>query len=138
MTFKIFPGQYSSLAGISEFVTEEMKPMGFNENEVYSVQLAVDEACTNVIEHSYGGENIGDIEIKTNLFENSFEIIIRDYGKQFDPSKIPGINAKKPLKDVTSRGAGIFLMRKLMDDVSFHFTKNKGTTLRMLKTKAEF
>jgi len=29
------------------------------------------------------------------------------------------------------------LMKKLMDDVSFHFTKNKGTTLRMLKIKAE-
>ncbi|MBT3669114.1 MAG: ATP-binding protein [Chloroflexi bacterium] len=137
MTFKIFPGKYSSLEGISEFVTAEMKPIGFDENEVYSVQLAVDEACTNVIEHSYGGENIGEIEIDTNLVKNGFEIIIRDYGKKFDPSKVPGINSKKPLKEVESRGAGLFLMKKLMDDVSFHFTKNKGTTLRMLKIKAE-
>ena len=112
MTFKIFPGKYSSLEGISEFVTAEMKPIGFDENEVYSVQLAVDEACTNVIEHSYGGENIGEIEIDTNLVKNGFEIIIRDYGKKFDPSKVPGINSKKPLKEVESRGAGLFLMKK--------------------------
>ncbi len=137
MQIKIFPGKYSSLSEISDFITAESASIDFDENELYSVTLAVDEACSNIIEHSYGGDNIGDIKIQTKKIKNGIEIHIHDNGKQFDPSIIPGINSKKPLKDVGSRGAGLFLMRKLMDEVTFHFTKNKGTTLKMVKTKTE-
>ena len=51
-----FPASYDSLKSIGELSTQAAKEAGFDDNAVYEVQLAVDEAATNIIEHAYGGE----------------------------------------------------------------------------------
>ena len=136
MASKIFPGKFESLAAIAEYIKNEAKVAGLNEKEIYSVQLAVDEACTNIVEHAYGGEGLGDIEIDCSTASDGLEIIIHDSGKQFDPESIPPPNVGAPLEEIGPRGAGVFLMRKLMDEVHFEFKTDQGTTLRMKKKKS--
>jgi serine/threonine-protein kinase RsbW len=133
MASKKFPGNYSSLALIGQFVAKEAARAGLDENSVYSVQLAVDEACTNIIEHAYGGENLGEIVCVCSTSSSGFEVELRDTGQTFDPKTIPDPQLGVPLEKLKSRGAGIFLMKKLMDEVKFDFTKGGETRLRMLK-----
>ncbi len=135
MPSKVFPGEFSSLSAISDFVAEQAEKMGFDEKATYAVQLAVDEACSNIIEHAYGGEGVGDIEMTCNLGENELEIILKDSGKPFDPEDIPDLDTSLPIDQVGERGAGVYLMHKLMDEVQFHFSKSSGTTLVMRKKK---
>ena len=59
MTTVIFPGRYESLSEIRDFVVEIAKIAGFQDFDLYAVELAVDEACSNIIEHAYGEENVG-------------------------------------------------------------------------------
>lgn len=131
----LFPGSFSSLEKISEFIADQALACGLDENATYSVQLAVDEACSNIIEHAYGGEGLGEIECSCNIMEDGLEVILRDRGKSFKPEEIQAIEVGAPLEDLGSRGAGIFLMNKLMDEVHYEFSKEEGTTLILRKKK---
>jgi serine/threonine-protein kinase RsbW len=133
MAMKTFPGKYSSLGQISEFIAQEAGQAGLDENTVYAIQLAVDEACTNIIEHAYGGEGIGEIVCVCNSSPSEFEVELRDKGKTFDPKLVPNPELGIPLEKLKSRGAGIYLMNKLMDEVKFDFSNGEETRLRLLK-----
>lgn len=129
-----FAGEFINLAKISGFIAEQAKLGGLDERATYEVQLAVDEACSNIIEHAYGGEGKGEIEISCNISEEGLEVILKDQGKSFDLDAIPDIEVGTPLDELGNRGAGLFLMRKLMDEVQFEFSKKTGTVLKMKKS----
>lgn len=128
-----FPGRFESLAKISEYVVQAARAAGLDEEAVYAVDLAVDEACTNIIEHAYGGEGLGEIECTCTRFHDGLKIVLHDKGNSFNPSKIPAPHTRTRLKDLRSRGAGLFLMQKMMDEVRFEFTKESGNFLTMVK-----
>ena len=77
--------------------------------------LCVDEACANVIKHSYEGPCDEPIEATFSFEEDDFKVQIRDYGKQCDTSQIkPG-------------GRGTHFMNEIMDEVSYCTNRAKGT-----------
>jgi len=130
-----FSGRYENLEKISELVVQAASAAGFDDSTVYQVQLAVDEACTNIIEHAYGGENQGSIrlEIEETPAELTFRLF--DLGKPFDPALVREPNLKLPLEEIEPRGVGLYLMRKMMDEVRFEFSPEKGNKLVMVKRK---
>jgi len=133
MTTVVFPGRYESLSEIRDFVVEIAKIAGFQDFDLYAVELAVDEACSNIIEHAYGEENVGDIELTCNLIDRGLEIILRDHGKPFNPAIVPEPNFGLEIDELKPGGAGLFLMRKMMDEVTFDFSKGSGNVLTMIK-----
>ncbi|MDD5369835.1 MAG: ATP-binding protein [Anaerolineaceae bacterium] len=130
-----FPGRYDSLARISEFVLRAAKQAGLDEKAVYAVQTAVDEACSNIIEHAYGGEGLGEINCSVLNQEDSLAVILRDRGKSFDPSSIPIPNVHSKLFRRKEGGLGLFFIRNYMDEVRFEFSSEKGNQLTMIKYK---
>lgn len=130
-----FAGEFSNLAKIAEFIAEQAEKIGLGDRAIYEVQLAVDEACANIIEHAYGGDGKGEIEVTCNITDLGLEIILKDEGKPFDPGEISEIEVGTPLHELGNRGAGVFLMRKLMDEVQYEFSAKTGTVLRMKKNK---
>jgi len=106
------------------------------EADVFEVQTAVDEACTNIMKYAYS-EQGGIIIITCELQDNDFVVTIRDKGKPFDPDSVPQPDLGTDLDRRKIGGLGIYLMRKLMDDVSYSFDAEKGNTLVMRKTLAE-
>lgn len=135
MPSQVFPGDFSSLAKISDFIAENALLAGLDEKAVYAVQLAVDEACSNIIEHAYRGQEGGQIECICNLDEDGLEIILKDQGQKFDPDEVPDLEVGVPLEELGNRGAGLFLIRKIMDEVHFDSSRPEGTTLIMKKKK---
>lgn len=135
MTTVKFPGRFDSLAEISEFVTREARQAGLNETAVFAVQMAVDEACTNIIEHAYGGGGRGAIDCTCLAVEEGFKVILADRGRPFDPKKVPEPDLTSPLKRRKEGGLGLYFMRKLMDEVQFGFDAQRGNVLTMVKHK---
>jgi serine/threonine-protein kinase RsbW len=135
MPTKIFPGRYTSLADISEFIAQAAQEAGFDSKDIYTVKLAVDEACTNIIEHGYGGEGIGKIECSYSFDTEALTIKLRDWGGTFDPNDVPDPDFNVPLENLQPRGAGLYFMRKLMDKVQFSFNEKEGNQLIMVKKK---
>ncbi len=91
--------------------------------------LCVDEACSNVIKHSYEGPCEEPIEATFYFDGDDFKVQIRDYGKQCDSSQI------KPrcLEEVKPGGLGTHFINEIMDDVSYCTERAKGTLLTMVK-----
>ncbi|HVN56398.1 MAG TPA: ATP-binding protein, partial [Anaerolineaceae bacterium] len=85
----VYPGRYDQLSEISKFVEEAAENAGFSKSEVYSIQLAVDEACANIINHAYGGEGKGDIACTCETDTRSITITLRDFGRPFNPDEVP-------------------------------------------------
>lgn len=137
MATERFPGRFESLAGIRKFVSEAAEEAGFNDKEIYAVELAVDEACANIIEHAYGGEGKGEIICICNDVNDGLEIILKDEGERFDPSGVSTPDFSIEIEKLKPRGAGLFLIRHMMDDVDFKFSDDSGNELRMVKRRGD-
>lgn len=124
------PGRYEEIKHVCQFVAGGAEQAGLDEADIFHVELACDEACTNVIEHAYGGENVGDIFISWQIRGDCFTITIHDNGRAFDPEEVAG---PPPLENLKAGGLGLHFMRTLMDDVRFTFDKQTGNTLVMVK-----
>ncbi|MFZ6026702.1 MAG: ATP-binding protein, partial [Chloroflexota bacterium] len=85
MITRTFPGRYSSLEPLSQFVIEQATASGLSEAEIYGIQLAVDEAATNIIEHGYGGEGEGEIICQCESFQEGLRVILKDHVQPFHP-----------------------------------------------------
>ncbi len=136
----VVPGRYESVQLVCTFVTEGATTAGFNEDTIFQIQLATDEACTNVIEHAYGGENVGDLHVDWEIHQGQFVIQIHDQGEAFDPDSVPEPSVPPdatPGGDESLKlkvgGLGLYFMRTLMDEVHFEFHENEGNTLTMSK-----
>jgi serine/threonine-protein kinase RsbW len=131
----IFPGQFDSLALISEFVTRAAEAAGLDARAVYAVQMAVDEACSNIIEHAYGGEGRGTIKCTCRINDDGLTVILLDHGRPFDPTIAPEPNLNASLQDRDAGGLGLYFIRQLMDKVHFEFKPDLGNELTMVKRK---
>ncbi|HEX7434113.1 MAG TPA: ATP-binding protein [Anaerolineaceae bacterium] len=131
----IVPGRFENLEKISKFVKDVSWSAGFDEMGIYAIQTAVDEACSNIIDHAYGGESSEVIELNCINTKNALKIILRDHGKPFIPESIPIPVKHTRLKDIKEGGLGLYFMHQLMDEVYFEFSPGIGNTLTMIKHK---
>lgn len=134
----IVPGRFDRLTEIAAFITEAARAAGLSEDDVFHVEMAVDEACSNIIEHAYARTS-GDIELCcTCPVPGQIEIVIRDSGEPFEPDAVPlpPIGRQDPLDNLDEGGLGLYFMRKLMDEVRFEFARGGGNTLYLIKRTA--
>jgi len=129
------PGRYDRIREACDFIVAGAEAAGFTADEVFRIQLACDEACTNIIEHAYGEEGVGDIEVSWQTKKGAFIIELRDNGRPFVPDTIPtpvAPNSSDEAVDLKVGGLGLHFMRTLMDEVEFTFD-NQGNRLVMVK-----
>ena len=129
-----FPANFNFLNEIREFVGEKARVAGFNDKDIYSIQLATDEAASNIIEHAYDGVSDGSLELTCDFLNSRLTITLRDHGKVFDPSKVVPPDLKADLSVRKIGGLGIYLMRKLMDEVHYESSAS-GNLLTLVKRK---
>ena len=123
----------SSVPQAIDFVTEMALKAGFGEQGLREIQIAVDEACANVVHHAYGGMGHGDMEITCCQDRQAFIIHLRDWGQSFEPEMIGDPDVRAPLEERTLGGLGLFLIRQYMDEVHFAFDLEQGNKLTMAK-----
>ncbi len=131
-----YSADFNNLDSIRDFVGEAAEQAGFSSKEVYSIQLAADEACSNVIEHAYAGVPDGEILLTCDVEEGQICITIHDHGKEFDISHVRQPNLGKDLSEREVGGLGVYLIHKLMDEVHFSSSKKTGNILTMKKRKS--
>ncbi len=128
-------GYFKNLACIGEFVSEAARQAGLADRAVYAVRMAVDEACTNIIEHAYRGEGRGQIRLIYQIQADGLSIVIYDQGEPFSPTSVPELDIQAPLEARQSGGMGLFFIRSLMDQVEFTFGTPEGNRLTMFKRR---
>ncbi|MGD8404343.1 MAG: ATP-binding protein [Anaerolineales bacterium] len=137
MSKVIFDADFDNLDDIREFVGEAAGQVGFSDKEIYSIQLAADEASSNIIEHAYGGIKGGKLEIECTIIDGGLKLVMRDQGKSFNPSSVPEPNVNADLSERKIGGLGMYLMRKLMDEVTYESSVKGDNVLTMIKHVGE-
>jgi serine/threonine-protein kinase RsbW len=130
-----FTAKFEHLDEIREFVGAIARDGGFSDKDVYNIQLATDEAASNIIEHAYEKVPNGILELSCGVRDNQITIVLTDRGESFDPSEIPLPDLKADLSNRKIGGLGIFLMRKLMDEVHYEAKSDQSNVLTMTKRK---
>jgi len=117
---------------IIEFVVSWLERRGLGKYS-FPLETAVDEASTNVIKHAYGGRG-GFFEISCDTQGKDIVISIKDRGKPFDPGSVPQPDVNADLENRKIGGLGIYIMKKMMDEVKYSFDVKQGNRLEMRKT----
>lgn len=136
----IFPAQYVSLDKLRGFVAREAEACGFDAKAVYQIQLAVDEAFTNIIEHAYGGECQEDIGCTCQSGDECLTITLQDCGQAFNPKEVAEPDLESNIVNRKVGGLGLYLIKQLMDEVYFTLIPKPGqagkcNVLTMVKRK---
>ncbi len=126
------PARYSEVAGACAFCAAAATEAGLSEHAAFHVQMAVDEACTNIIEHAYAGEDRGTIALSCRVEPEKLTVVIRDHGRRFDPDAVPAPKLGSLIEDMEVGGLGLYFMRQVMDEVHFRFDE-QGNELTMIK-----
>jgi serine/threonine-protein kinase RsbW len=129
-----FPAKFEYLDEIRDLVAGVARLGGFNDKEVYSLQLAADEAASNIIEHAYEGVSGASLDVHCEMQGDTLVIVMRDQGRTFDSSKVKQPNLKADLSERQIGGLGVYLMRKLMDEVHYENT-GSDNVLTMIKRR---
>ncbi len=117
---------------IGDFVAETLSRFGADTATINRVQLAVDEASTNVIKYAYSG-GVGRLRLALELVEDDLIITLTDWGVPFDPNTVPPPDLEADADNRKIGGLGIYFMRKLMDHVTYTFDAGEGNRLTMKK-----
>jgi anti-sigma regulatory factor (Ser/Thr protein kinase) len=126
-----------NLAIVREFLHAAIKRSALQPSDVNKVVLAVDEAVANTIQHGYEGRDDGKVEVIIDADDERFTVKIRDSGVSYDAVEgMEGKNAMDLQKHIASgnkRGLGLFIMRKVMDEV--RYTSRDGDTNELTLVK---
>lgn len=127
------PSSTENLALIREFVTTVGKQALMSDEDITKLELAVDEACANVIEHAYGHDITKEVDVRAVFDEDEVRISVIDSGRGFDPGKVDQETVEQLVAQRKSGGLGFRLIRSLMDDVSYEIVPGQKNELHMTK-----
>ncbi len=129
------PSSTENLALIREFVSAIGEQAGFSETETVQLALAVDEACTNVIEHAYQNEASHEVTVRVTVDDEEIAFEVIDRGRGFDPTQEPMLPVEELIRQRRSGGLGLRLIRTIMDDVQYRMIPGQKNELRMVKKR---
>ncbi len=127
------PSQSDNLSIIRDVVAKVASRVGFDTDEASKIELAVDEACTNVIKHAYANNSNQMIEVSIKVDQKKLIIIVADKGKGFNPDEIKLPDLNKSIKEGRKGGLGLCLIKTLMDKVEFEIKPGSKNQVKMIK-----
>jgi serine/threonine-protein kinase RsbW len=102
---------------------------GASRDVVADLKLAVTEACTNVIQHAYGGDgSVGTIVVRYRGEPGILFVQVEDSGPGFEPAGVP----ETIEQDGADNGMGLMIIRVLTDELEISDT-GSGTRLTLVK-----
>ena len=133
------PAETRFLAQVRAVVLDVLQHSALQPVKASMVALAVDEAVANIMEHAYaedrpaGAPRDTDIRIVLDVDARRLEVLIRDRGAAFDPRTLPEVNMDQHVRSGKKGGLGVFLIRKIMDEIHYTYKHGHHNELQMIK-----
>ncbi len=122
----------SALVELRSFLQRSLEAYGFSEVDRHQVTLAVEEVCTNLIIHSHASNPKEVIYLEVKELKEKLAIEITDKGDAFNLLEYEVPDLKKVIEEKRKGGIGIYLVKKIMDEIEFE-SKNGKNTCRLIK-----
>jgi serine/threonine-protein kinase RsbW len=121
------PAVGDSVEKLMAFVNDGCQRHDLPAEAAADLELAIDEAVNNIIEHSYRGMPPGDITVILRFEARLVHVEIRDQGRGFDPQEIPQPDIHAPLEERRAGGLGWYLIQQLMHEVDYRRAESGNT-----------
>jgi anti-sigma regulatory factor (Ser/Thr protein kinase) len=121
---------------IAGYIKKKMSERGFDEVQISEMQVAVEEAYVNIINHGYKKEE-GPIWIAFDISDRLFRVTLEDEAPRFDPTMFAKRDLDGDALDHPVGGWGINLMRTLSDEMRYDYKNNKNRLILIKIKKAE-
>ncbi len=109
---------------------------GASTDDCFAIKLAVDEVCSNIIEHGYGPDVAGTISLIFDAAEGEARVTVIDTGRPFAPEDAPVPDVEAPWKDRPIGGLGWHLIRNMVDEIRYQ-TDGAENRLTLVKNITE-
>ena len=127
------PAQPKYLALIGTVVRWYAEQAGLDEEACHELEVAVDEASTNVVSYAFPEDSPGEMAVKCATEGNGLAVTIQDNGKPFTPSDGIEIGRKKRETDPSTGGMGLFMINQLTDEVRYEWNERDGNQFTLVK-----
>jgi len=124
----IIPSDFHEGRAIQKRIMEEVEAHRFNEDAVFAIKLALEEALINAIKHGNKLDRTKKVRIQCRVTDHEAEITIEDEGPGFDRSTVPDPTTEENLERL--HGRGILLMEAYMHIIEW---SNRGRRVRMVR-----
>jgi serine/threonine-protein kinase RsbW len=119
------PARLENLGRLIEPLSDCAEAQGFGKEKIGRIELAVEEALVNVFRYAYP-ESPGDVEMVCRSEGERFAVEIIDSGIPFDATAMPVPDMTEGDQEREPGGLGIFLMKKMMDEVQYRREKDRN------------
>ncbi len=127
------PSRIEAIEEAAGAVVDAARRLGFAEDALFGIDLAVREAVTNAVLHGNGGDESKPVEVGLSGTDAGLVVTVRDRGEGFDPESVADPTREENI--LKASGRGILFMRTFMDEVSWGRHPAGGTLVRMTKRK---
>jgi len=120
------PAKLESLETVRSFVLQTIKDWNITQEIVSKIELVLEEVLTNIINYAYPtGE--GDVEVQCTLMnKDKLCFVIQDWGNPFNPLTENSPDLSTDLFERKIGGLGIFLVRKMVDELDYQREEGKN------------
>lgn len=126
----LIPSRTGAGRRVLQELLEQLQRQRWVQHDIFSVQLAVEEALVNAIKHGNRLDDAKQVRVACRVASDRLRIEISDQGAGFDLSAVP--NPTDPQHLESPRGRGIMLMRSFMSHVQYN---NVGNHVVLEKTR---
>ena len=134
------PCHGSYLGRIRNAVADLARKIGFNEDEIARIEIAVGEACSNILKHAYAPGKVWcrhsrdpQIRLDARNVDDQLVVELNDHGARFDFASYQPADIDRNLRKMDAGGYGISIIRQMMDEVQYSSNDQTGNTVRMVK-----
>ena len=131
------PADRENLNKLIGFIIGFAKENGFDKQRIWELELVADEIFSNIIDHAYPQQK-GNIEVYCCFDDNKGLLMkINDHGIPFNPLSYPDPEISPDIEKISTKGFGIFLIRRLMDSIEYKREESKNCLI-LEKNHASF
>jgi serine/threonine-protein kinase RsbW len=127
-----YPATLPHVNGVVELVSALAAAAGISPERQMRLELAVEEAVTNLCRHAYAGRG-GELTVRINTTESALAVELEDAGPPFDPLAAPPPDLTLGLEQRRPGGLGIFLIRRSVDDVAYRRERERNILTMVMK-----
>ena len=128
----VVPNSFSELARVSAWVRGLAHERGLAHRLAYGLELAVNEALTNVMSYAYCDDARHDIVVRLHAQPDRIRVEVEDDGVAFNPLELPAEAPPESLEKSRATGRGILLMRGFMDELHYLRRDNRNVLTMFL------
>ena len=117
-----------NLPVVTQFIEEQLEPFGCPMKAMMQIDTAADEIYSNISYYAYPEGEAGDVVISVDVSDSGNETVImfEDNGIAFNPLEKGEPDTSLSAEERATGGLGIFLVRKLMDDVTYERVNDRN------------